>query len=115
MMIDEAHDAKHWDKAARIARAEEMRVVQASLKAQYRIIHIKKLILYSQLLVVKFKRIFRWLLIYKPRMMLIKLRILRLKISYFSLDCRLFILELYYKFTAHVRLSFGKQDTPLRK
>lgn len=111
-MIDKAHDAKRWDKAMRVARAKEMRAVEAGLIAQNRELHLQQLSLYFQLFVIKFRKVVRQIFIHKPRMVLIKLSIFRLKVMLLLIDGTLSLNKLYDKLKTHKRSNVVAAESP---
>ena len=102
-MINEAHDAERWEKAARVAQAKEMRVVYSALKAEDRILKAEHRRLKRKLFFIKCRRFTRYLFIHKPSMLLMKCRILRLNAMLLLIDGALFLNKLYDKFSAHKR------------
>ena len=111
-MIDKAHDAERWNKAARIARAKEMSVIHPLLKVDERVLKVEHLRLKRKLFFVKCRRLTRYLFIQKPRMLLMKCRILRLNAGLFSINLALFVLQLKDKFSAHKRPNVVATETP---
>ena len=111
-MIDKAHDAERWNKAARIARAKEVSVVHSVLMVEERVLEVEHLRLKRKLFFVECRRLARYFFIQKPRMHLMKSRILRLNAGHFSINLALFVLQLKDKFSAHKRPNPVATETP---